>query len=1560
MVISSWAALYEALQNIDATSDTGFEGFVAELFQAEIGDRFYVAATGSQPSGDARDERGGVSIQTKAYFGITAFKKDEAIAQLQRAIQSLPELDIYVLASTRDPAQLRDELEWAEKQFGIDVLLLHLGPNLTELGALCVSHWDVVEQFLSISDSDSQVWANTQRLTAEVQKELERIRARLDGAATRIAFQRRSREILQHRVAAGASPEAMFNSIDLKSAISRRQLQTELLGWWNSAVPENAILIGDEGMGKTWVAGDFANQLSQEHGEIVFWLDSSSWNAAQSVADVLDRALRAISVPGDRLYNAYRRKILYRWQEPVLIVLDGANESNAWRAAKAILDDYFNHHDQFRGRIRLLFTTRRISTRTSGTPDLWRNSLQLKVEPFSPDELDEALATFAPEVIPNRIEAETREFIRVPLHFRTFLRYRERLASVHHLDKRLLLWVELEEKFSDELQPDPEITAIRKASAADISDVLAELAESISLKADGEPTVPMAEVHRCIPNFPQVRDDLRAKKIVVGNDLDFALLSLDHVILAFALLLRREAERHVSEPLDELQDLLRAHLEPLPSSDDKVRAVHLAVLLSFLRPPIASAKSARAALLTLWLPQRNANLREDELAFFLIEDLAAYIAAIEWSFRTFLPGDFETTLITPLARKWQEQGAKFVPLTKTLERWLRLVFPGDSSGSKNRDVSPPADFPVAESEPQLRLSNAAISVISLRPEICLLPALVDCYRSHAFCYQDWRGGVGGHRWPVKNAYDHLGVLLRWHFDERELIEALAEMARHATIAGDDVEKIRGFARNIRLTSLPKELGESDDIYDRTNVEQENSVDFLRAALAGDTGRARNALAFETFARDAIRRDLPTMTKAEVEELVRFATEFLQQHPNEIQISNTVEQQVFVHLLPWLARYSPEVYHTVLADYVILGAAAKNPSNVFLEVDGVPPVDSHGAEIIRAIFAKMPALLDLETVSGFISEMTEIVLLHGSMQQIVQWTEWLATKPLSRGGGSYVSLLPLPTAFANYATSEFFEEAKSHAVVAVESLRQDPSNEVRLHVSRHWLHLSCYCAPHDQQSAEWAFETLNSLPLRHELEWPLVYLLLKIADLTVLRRAMTDNRTRRFLDEEDGSFLARLLINNPVSEQLEPSEIDGLPISAVGLLYWRRDDKQGLRRWGQRLATVALAFLKMEPPETRVIHRSYRTADSSGLMSGFGIDTPRGGQRRSFCRGSSAWGVDRESTIPSPTREEIDRLVEEFKNDLDRLRAWAGGQLTAFNAAPALERWADIDPSAFASFAESFFAALETAGIKTYEAMGTIAWCIATATMKTDPRGGLDVTERWCSEWAFRVVTFGGLSTIATARLWSSECNSAPGIASLRKEVCRRALNDEDLLVQVLAASRGGTEDEILKLAKEHLTLPRARDRALGVTLLAFVSPTGEVGDFLRDIATRDGSYWVRDQARWAQEVLSVERSCRDRYAELLRSPLALEQIAAGLAELRPALTPLARAWRSSVEKLSKWSFGNDRVTAYVELFWYHWESRSESRRDVKIAGRKLKDYSRGEGLKDGVTLRMAPWWPPIR
>ena len=98
-------------------------------------------------------------------------------------------------------------------------------------------------------------------------------------------------------------------------------------------------------------------------------------------------------------------------------------------------------------------------------------------------------------------------------------------------------------------------------------------------------------------------------------------------------------------------------------------------------------------------------------------------------------------------------------------------------------------------------------------------------------------------------------------------------------------------------------------------------------------------------------------------LAQFTTEFLQQHPDKIQVRNTLEQQVFVHLLPWLARYSPDAYHSVLADYVILGAGAKNPSDVFIEVDGVPPAISRGTEIVHAIFARMPGLLSLSYVIG---------------------------------------------------------------------------------------------------------------------------------------------------------------------------------------------------------------------------------------------------------------------------------------------------------------------------------------------------------------------------------------------------------------------------------------------------------------------------------------------------------------------------------------------------------------------------------------------------------------------
>jgi hypothetical protein len=1551
--VNSWETLHKALQRLDAGRGKAFEEFIARLFEAETRDRYYVASTGSQPSGDARDERGSVAIQTKAYFGATRFRKDEAVLQLQHAIQALPELDIYVLAATKDPSQLRDELAWMEKEFAIEILLLHLGPKLTVLSALAVSHWQIAEQFLRPAGGTFRVWAQKKRRTAKVRKEVQKLRRRLSGASTQVAFQRKASELIQRRVASVASAEGTFNPIDLRQAISRRLLQEELFVWWNSAAPENAALIGDEGMGKTWVAAEFANELSQRQYKIVLWLNSSSWNAAGSVAEVLDRALKLICLPGDRLFEAYRRKILRRWQGPLLIVLDGANESNAWRAAAAILEDYFNHHEQFRGRIRLLFTTRRLPSRSS-VADFWRNSRQLPVEPFSPGELDQALTQFAPEISARAIDAETREFIRTPMHFRTFLQYKERLASVRHLDKRLLLWVELEERFSHELEVDSQVTAIRKATNASLSDVLAKLAQTVMWSAEGQPSVPMAEVLRCIPAFHQVRDDLRAQNIITSNDVDFARLSLDHVILALALLLRREAEIHATEPLDTLHDLLRARLEPLPSTDDKVRAIHLAVLLSFIRQSDESSTAARAALLTLWLPQRNANLREDELAFFLGEDFEAFIAAVEWSFRTFLPGDFETTLIAPLARKWKEQGTSFTPLTKTLQRWLPLIFPGDISGSKNRNIAPPPEFSVAASEPQLRLSYAAISVLSLRPEVSLLRTLFDCYRSHAFCFQDSSGPGKKYRFLVKDAYDHLGILFRWHLDEREWIQGLANVAGQVQSEGGDVLKVGEFARLIRVASLPTILGNAKDVYIRGRDEEKSSVDYLRSALAGETGPPLNCLSFEGFARDAVRRDLPCLNEIEVQQLVQFAWQLFREHSLKIAVHNTFEQQIFVHLLPWLARYSPDDYHALTVEYALIGVAAKNPAEVFYELDGMLPVHDRGPSIVAAMFDRMPILFNLETFTGFVGEMTETVLLHGSAEQLTKWTEWVGTKPHPRGG-LHVNWLPLPTAFTNYGPTDFFGGAREHATEAIEAMRQNSDDKTLVHTAKHWLHLASY-APHEPISAEWAFSALEIIPRNPELEWPIVYFLIAVPDIGGLRRALADTRVTDFLEGEDGSFLALRLVNNPQSDKLEGSEIDRLPLSAAGLIYWRRDDTEGLRRWGQRLCATTLAFLQTEPPPTTVVHRSHREADDAGLMHGFGVEIPSGGYSRSHFRGSSAWGVDRHSESPAPTDEEVDRLFDEFHHDLDRLRAWSGRELAGFNASPALSRWAELEPDRFETFLESFFVQLETAGFKTFQAIGTIAWCIAAAMVKTDPRGALDLAERWQADWSFRVVTLRGLCTIVNARLWSSKCDVAPGIGLLRRELCDRAQTDEEIFVQALAASKGGTQNEMVVIAKERLASPRARDRALGITLLAFVSPERDVGELLKRAADNDESYWVRDQAEWAQEALAIEASCRNRYLDLLRGPHSLENFSIGLAELRFALTPLANAWRFHVEEVAGYQSRNDRPSTYLELFWYHWEHRSESHRDVKIADRKLRDFCRGEKLKDGVTSRMAPWW----
>ncbi len=225
-----------------------------------------------------------------------------------------------------------------------------------------------------------------------------------------------------------------------------------------------------------------------------------------------------------------------------------------------------------------------------------------------------------------------------------------------------------------------------------------------------------------------------------------------------------------------------------------------------------------------------------------------------------------------------------------------------------------------------------------------------------------------------------------------------------------------------------------------------------------------------------------------------------------------------------------------------------------------------------------------------------------------------------------------------------------------------------------------------------------------------------------------------------------------------------------------------------------------------------------------------------------------------------------------------------------------------------------------------------------------------------VVCYAGTVDSHVACLWEPELNQSSEIREERHRQLLEASNDEEILWHVLAAHAKGNSTEITALAAEWLNSDAARVRALAVTLLAFHGD-GELFVKLQEIRESDLSFWVREHAGWAVDACATELSVRKRYYELL-SAQSLEEASAAIVELRPALSPMAFAWRLSEENQEMLSKQSPRIRAVIDLFWYHVDHSSTLRENPSVAGRKLKEFCRGERLKDGISSKMAPWWKP--
>ncbi|HTO02615.1 MAG TPA: hypothetical protein VL069_02885, partial [Opitutus sp.] len=298
-----WRAIVDLLHDLPANGPDGFEGVVAALLEALTGKPFFVAATGRQPRGDAVSHDVRVSVQAKRYASTTALDANKIMADFHAARAAANyRLDVYVVAVTRETAQLRAELESCQRDTGVDIVVLADDVGSPELSALCVAFWPQVRAFFSSVPVELAAWIEAKTNDAIVKAVLERTKIKVgEGLNTFLDLRELARKRMA-RVFRPVNPDRTQAGVHIRlgDMVERSAPREALLKWWAQEKEANAYIEAQEGCGKSWVVAAFAEHLATgDTAPVVLWLDSLDWTGAKTLDEAVTAGLRTVVPVGD-------------------------------------------------------------------------------------------------------------------------------------------------------------------------------------------------------------------------------------------------------------------------------------------------------------------------------------------------------------------------------------------------------------------------------------------------------------------------------------------------------------------------------------------------------------------------------------------------------------------------------------------------------------------------------------------------------------------------------------------------------------------------------------------------------------------------------------------------------------------------------------------------------------------------------------------------------------------------------------------------------------------------------------------------------------------------------------------------------------------------------------------------------------------------------------------------------------------------------------------------------------------------------------------------------------
>lgn len=684
--------LATALRSLPPAGSLGFEGLLRDVLVEVTKIGFGLAKSGPQGGSDVRSlglNLFEVALEAKRYGENTVLRVDALEAKLFESWRSENGTDLWILAATRAiSATDNEKLTLAGEALGITVLILDWPPEprqLPDLAVLCAEAGTVLDRYIG-HHTDLVEIVEAIHAHPDYPAAARRLRNRLImpdigyAAATEAMKQWMLVGLASDRNAASRLGGKFNNVLDShRGRILRPKYEAQLDQWFAAGAP--AVLLGNEGLGKTWLFLSWWYTQVDTGVDLPLTLFVPAKEIGQeSLSDLIARLLERRLGHGSVQF--WKRR-LAQWLKlrpgvpQILLMIDGINQHWIKRDWADLLQPAFD--DQWNNRISLLM---------SCWPDHW-NELQklatltpqpseIVVERFDDSELDALLS--AHELRRENFGTAILELMKVPrLSALAIARQQDLIASGDITPERLAVedWKHRIELRGSQLA----------LSDAEFQDFVAELGTKLRSSIDGTVLTRHNVFERLGRDSGKERADLLSTvaELISGQWLvptgQANQFRVNPELVPFALGLELAHQLKTASGDAAANAIIAEHIDPFSGQSLGVRILRGAVTAALLDSTVS--RPARRALLTRWINEQNFS-RLDFDAFWRIIGLDGELVLqiVEESWLGGGAGSISTDeiIIKGLANAYQFEAVASL-IEASVTRWLGWFWDDPFQGS---------------------------------------------------------------------------------------------------------------------------------------------------------------------------------------------------------------------------------------------------------------------------------------------------------------------------------------------------------------------------------------------------------------------------------------------------------------------------------------------------------------------------------------------------------------------------------------------------------------------------------------------------------------------------------------------------------------------------------------------------------------------------------------------------------------------------------------------------------------------------------------------------------------